>query len=191
MRVALLSGPDMEAALDDIAALRITVFRDWPYLYDGDMAYERSYLAAYAQEGAVCVGVYDGDTLVGASTGAPMVQHADDFAAALPPEMTPETVFYCAESVLLAPYRGRGLGHRFFDAREDHARGLGFAWSVFASVMRPKDHPARPEDYRGLDPFWRGRGYAPVPDAVAQFGWKDVGDTQETAKPLQLWARAL
>ncbi|MFP5511018.1 MAG: GNAT family N-acetyltransferase, partial [Alphaproteobacteria bacterium] len=41
IRVAALTGAGLEAALDDVARLRIAVFRDWPYLYDGDLAYER------------------------------------------------------------------------------------------------------------------------------------------------------
>ena len=44
-----LSGAALLPHLDAVAALRIAVFRDWPYLYDGDAAYEREYLDAYAQ----------------------------------------------------------------------------------------------------------------------------------------------
>ncbi|MEO0487566.1 MAG: GNAT family N-acetyltransferase [Pseudomonadota bacterium] len=191
LRVEVLTGAALVAALEDLAALRIAVFRDWPYIYDGDMAYEADYLRAYTQPGAVCVGVWDGAALVGASTGAPMAQHAADFAEALPDDLPVAGTFYCAESVLLPTYRGRGLGHRFFDLREAHARALGLKASVFASVVRPSDHPARPAGYRPLDGFWRARGYAPLPGAIAQFAWKDLGEAGETLKPLQLWARKL
>jgi len=46
-----LTGDGLTAALADLARLRIAVFRDWPYLYDGDEAYEREYLRAYAAPG--------------------------------------------------------------------------------------------------------------------------------------------
>ena len=39
--------PTPDALPDDVAALRIAVFRDWPYLYDGTVEYERSYLESY------------------------------------------------------------------------------------------------------------------------------------------------
>jgi GNAT superfamily N-acetyltransferase len=100
-------------------------------------------------------------------------------------------VFYCAESVLLPEYRGRGIGHRFFDLREEHARAMGRSHAAFCGVIRAADHPARPDGYRPLDPFWRARGYAPVPNAVAQFRWKEVGHTTETPHALQFWMRAL
>jgi len=187
-----LTGDGLTAALADLARLRIAVFRDWPYLYDGDEAYERGYLRAYAAPGAVVVAAMDGSRMVGAATGAPMEHHASDFAAAFAarPERL-EQIFYCAESVLLPEYRGHGLGHAFFDGREAQARALGRRWSVFCSVIRPDDHPARPAGYRPLDGFWRKRGYAPLPGVTAQFRWRDLGETEETAKPLQFWIKPL
>lgn len=191
--VRVLTGDALAGALDDVARLRIAVFRDWPYLYDGDAEYERAYLDSYRHsDRAILVGAFDGAELIGAATGTPLSDHADDFAAAFAATDYPlERVFYCAESVLLPGYRGRGLGHRFFDLREDHAMRLGFDYCSFCAVTRPEDHPLRPASYRPLDGFWRNRGYAPLPGAIAQFDWKDVDQHSDTTKPLQVWIRAL
>ncbi|MFC2966878.1 GNAT family N-acetyltransferase [Acidimangrovimonas pyrenivorans] len=193
LEVRTLTGAALEAALDDVARLRIAVFRDWPYLYDGDLDYERRYLGSYRDSaGAILVGAFDGARLVGAATGTPMEDHADDFAAPFAGTGIPlDQIFYCAESVLLPDYRGQGVGHRFFDLREDHARALGRRRSAFCSVLRPDDHPLRPAAARTNDAFWRGRGYAPLPGVVAHFSWKDVGDEAGTEKPLQFWMREL
>ncbi|EBA14811.1 hypothetical protein RSK20926_09964 [Roseobacter sp. SK209-2-6] len=193
LRIEAMTGAALEAALEDVARLRIQVFRAWPYLYDGDLAYERDYLQSYRDSaGAVVVGAFDGETLVGASTGAPLADHAEDFAAAFAGSgIDLDEVFYCAESVLLPQYRGQGAGHGFFDAREAHARKHGYAKCAFCGVQRPADHPLRPTDYAPLDPFWRKRGYAPLEGAMAQFTWKDIDQAEETAKPLQFWMRAL
>ncbi|ETD87874.1 GNAT family N-acetyltransferase [Rhodobacter capsulatus] len=193
MEVRVLTGPALDAALEDVAALRIAVFRDWPYLYEGALDYERRYLDSYrSSPGAVVVGAFDGPRLVGAATGTPLEDHAEDFAAPFALTGLPlETVFYCAESVLLPDYRGQGLGHAFFDAREAHARALGRRFSAFCAVIRPADHPRRPAAYRPLDAFWRKRGYAPLPGVIAHFRWTDLGQTGETAKPLQFWGRKL
>ena len=188
----LLTGDAVAGALGDLARLRIAVFREWPYLYDGDEAYEREYLRAYIAPGAVVVAAMDGNRMVGAATGAPMEDHAKDFAAAFADRTERlEEIFYCAESVLLPEYRGHGLGHAFFDGREAQGRSLGRRFSAFCSVIRPADHPAWPADYRPLDGFWRKRGYQPLPGVVANFHWRDLGDAGETTKQLQFWMKPL
>ncbi|UAB88977.1 GNAT family N-acetyltransferase [Ruegeria sp. SCSIO 43209] len=192
-QVRAMTGTTLVDALDEVARLRIDVFHAWPYLYDGDLKYERKYLQSYVDSArAIVVGAFDDDTLVGASTGAPLTDHADDFAAAFEgSDLSLGDIFYCAESVLLPEYRGQGAGHTFFDLREAHAHAMGFTKSAFCSVVRPDDHPMRPDHYRPLDAFWRARGYAPLPGVVAQFSWKDRGDDCETQKPLQFWIRDL
>jgi len=191
LRVVPLSGDALQDALPDLARLRIAVFRAFPYLYDGDEAYEQHYLRSYRDNRrAILVAAMDQGRIIGAATGMPLADHADAtqiHGGTLP---TPE-IFYCAESVLLPDYRGHGIGHRFFDLREAHARQLGFAKSAFCGVIRPQDHPLRPADYAPLDPFWRKRGYTPVPGVTARFSWRDIGAEAETEKPLQFWMREL
>ncbi|MEZ5796760.1 MAG: GNAT family N-acetyltransferase [Paracoccaceae bacterium] len=191
--VRALTGADLDAALEGVAALRIAVFRDWPYLYDGSLEYERQYLQTYRDSpGALLVAAFHQGRLVGASTSTPMEDHAEAFAEPLKATGLPlERILYGAESVVLPGFRGRGLGHRFFELREDHARRLGRTHVAFCSVMRPESHPMRPATFRTNDAFWRGRGYAPLPGVFAEFSWKDVGDAAETKKPLQFWMRAL
>ena len=60
--VTPLFGEQIKSVLDDLARLRMTVFRDWPYLYDGTLEYEEQYLAKLAAaKDAVCVVARDGD----------------------------------------------------------------------------------------------------------------------------------
>lgn len=189
----VLKGSELAGVLDEVARLRIAVFRDWPYLYDGDLDYERRYMERYrTSQGAVVVGAFDGDTLIGAATGTPMEDHATEFAVPFAETgLALSDIFYCAESVLLPAYRGLGLGHAFFDAREAHARDLGRRYAAFCGVQRPADHPARPEAWRTLDAFWRARGYEPLDGVMAEFSWRDLGDATDTVKPLQFWIRSL
>jgi GNAT superfamily N-acetyltransferase len=186
-------GRDALGALDEIARLRIAVFREWPYLYDGDLDYERGYLAAFAAApDAFVVLAHAEGRIVGASTAMPL-------AAAEPAIRAPfeaagaelETICYFGESVLEGAWRGRGAGHAFFDGREAHARGLGARESTFCAVIRPDDHPARAPSYRPLDPFWRSRGYAPARGLICRLSWRDLGDAAETEKALQFWTRRL
>jgi GNAT superfamily N-acetyltransferase len=185
-------GEGIAPVIDDLARLRIEVFRDWPYLYDGDPEYERRYLAEYAGGEGIVVAACAAGRMVGAATGMPLSDHADDFAAPFSGSgIDMSDVFYCAESVMLPGYRGQGAYRRFFTRREDHARALGFTFSTFCGVIRPDDHPLRPADAQPLDPVWRRFGYAPLEGAVARFAWRDIGEAAETVKPLQVWIKRL
>lgn len=187
--IRTLTGPDVLAALDDLAALRIAVFRDWPYLYDGDAAYEAEYLREFAAAPhATLIAAIDGGRIVGAATASPLSAQKPEFQAPFATRGLPVSdIFYFGESVLLPAYRGQRIGHAFFDGREAAARAAGATQASFCAVIRPEDHPARPVDYRPLDAFWHSRGYAPLDGFVTDFSWKDVGDSDETAHPMQYW----
>ena len=193
MRVETLGGDALSDALPGLARLRIAVFRAWPYLYEGDRAYEERYLRAYAESpGAVVVGCFDGDVLVGAATAAPMEDHAAEFSEPFAERgHRLDDILYCGESVLLPEYRGRGVGHAFFDRREAHGRALGRRQACFCAVIRDPDDPRRPPDYTPLDPFWRKRGYAPLDGVVARYAWREVGAAGETDHEMQFWIRGL
>lgn len=193
-----VSGEAIVPWLDQLARLRIEVFREWPYLYDGDLAYERDYLQAYGSgEASVVVLALDdacaeGGELIGASSGLPLI-HADK-AFQAPFEDQPDLlndIFYFGESVLAADYRGKGLGQAFFNEREEHARRQGFERAVFCAVQRSVDHPRRPAHSRDLTSFWCGRGYLPIPSGVTSFSWLDIGESMTSRKPMQFWAKCL
>lgn len=194
MRIEVLNGNAIHPHLDDLARLRTEVFRAFPYLYEGSAEYEARYLATYSRSpDSVFVLALDGETVVGAATGMPMADETDEVKA--PFERAgwqPATIFYYGESVLLPGYRGRGIGVRFFEERERHARSLGrFGTAAFCAVDRPADHPARPADYVPLDEFWKRRGFRQEPELKTEFSWRDIGDSEQTAKPMVFWTKAL
>ena len=187
----LLHGASMRPYLPDVARLRIRVFRDWPYLYDGSEAYEREYLSHYGDEpDALIVVIRDGTRTVGASTAMPMIHAESDFRTAFSTAEQQEA-FYFGESVLLPEYRGRGIGHLFFELREAAARRYGAIFSTFCAVIRDPADPRRPDDSRDLAPFWRARGYQQEEDRIARFSWKEPDRDAEVDHRLMFWMKTL
>ena len=189
-----LSGPALHQYIDELAQLRMQVFRDFPYLYDGDLAYEARYLKTYIEApDSVIVLAFDGDKVVGASTGVPLRHEMDEVKQPfLDAGLNIDEIFYCGESVLLSEYRGQGAGVAFFNHREAHAESLeGMKYSCFCAVQRPDNHPARPADYQPLDQFWRNRGYEKRSELATHFSWKEVGESEESLKPMTFWMKPL
>lgn len=194
IEVQVLQGANILPFLDQLAHLRIRVFREWPYLYDGDYANEREYLRAFSESPSSVMVIARDTTLVtspvvGVSTAMALADESgsirDPFVGA---DIDVSQWFYLAESVLLEDYRGRGLGHRFFDEREAAGRRAGFRRFTFCAVQRSDSDPRKPPGTRRLEPFWRGRGYAPL-DLRCSLEWKEVGAPAATSQTLRFWGK--
>jgi GNAT superfamily N-acetyltransferase len=192
--ITRLTGQAIEAVIPDLARLRVVVFRAWPYLYDGDEAYEARYLQTYVKSprAAAIMARADG-RIVGASTCLPLTDETDNVIAPFSAGgWDPADIFYFGESVLLPDLRGRGVGVAFFNEREAHARAVSdCSYAAFCSVQRPAGHPARPRDFTPLDEFWTKRGFTKRPDLACRMAWKDLGEAEETEKPLVFWMKSL
>ena len=189
-----VTGAEVPPFIPALARLRIAVFRDWPYLYEGNQAYEERYLRIYADSPrAAVVLALDGAEVVGASTCLPLTDETENVQAPFRAAgIAIERVFYFGESILLHPYRGLGAGVHFFAEREAHARRVSNCdIAAFCAVQRPSDHPARPRDAVPLDAFWRKRGFTPYPTLACEMHWKEIDATDETPHRLAFWLKSL
>lgn len=191
MRVENVYYKDILPLIPKLAELRIKVFRDYPYLYEGSLDYETNYLKIYtASTQSVIVAAFDGDKLIGAATAIPLRDEADYIQKPfLDAGMDVTEIYYFGESVLLKEYRGLGMGHKFFDGREAAAKKFGFQTTSFCAVERPAGHPMKPQDYSPLDVFWKKRGYEKHNELRSEFSWPDIGEENETLKPMIYWMK--
>lgn len=176
-----------------LAILRMTVFRNWPYLYDGSIDYEAAYLDEFlADPEAVIVVARIDDMAIGMATASRLSGQSN---ALIDPLATSgievDRTFYFGESVLLPQFRGLGIGHKFFDYREAAARAAGAQTSAFCAVVREAGHPQMPPNYSDLAPFWRKRGYEPLAGVLTSMDWKDWDQAASSSHPMQFWSRQL
>jgi len=185
--------------LGRIASIRIDVFREFPYIYNGSLDYEVTYLKRYfdAENSAFILAfdesisqTYD-QQIVGVATCLPLIEE-DEFIKEtfIQNNCKCEDYFYFGESVLLPEYRGQGIGHLFFDEREKYA--LSFPQiknTTFCAVERELNHPLKPLKYRDLTSFWSARGYALSDDLRSEFEWLDLGQSTETKKTMKYWVK--
>ncbi len=189
-----MHGAAIAPYIDDLARLRLTVFREFPYLYDGTAQDEADYLASYTRSGrSLMVLALDEGKVVGVSTGLPLVDVAPEFQEPfLALGRDPASVYYFGESLVLPEYRGRGLGVRFFIERESYAHKLAeFDFCAFCAVERPGTHPRRPADYKPLNGFWRNRGFLHDPALRTHYAWRDLDETHSSEKIMSFWTKAL
>jgi GNAT superfamily N-acetyltransferase len=187
-----LQGPALEPWLDQLGSLRIAVFHEYPYLYDGSLEYEREYLRTYSQSpnSLVVLVTNAGNEVVGATTCIPLACEGPEFQAPFIEHGFEVTeVCYFGESILLQKLRGQGVGKEFFRRREAHAARLGARWTGFCAVDRDPADPRRPAGYRPLDTFWISQGYTKHPEMKATFVWKETDEEVESPKTLTFWLK--
>ncbi|MBO9379652.1 GNAT family N-acetyltransferase [Sphingomonas histidinilytica] len=180
-----------DLSLRALAVLRMTVFRTWPYLYDGSLDYEANYLEEFlGTQDAIFIVARVGEILVGMATASPMATQSDVIKAPfLDQGVDISTLYYFGESVLLPRFRGQGIGHRFFDKREAAALAAGADSTAFCAVVREKNDPRRPDEARDLAGFWQKRGYREAPRYDTQLSWKEVGEMRESEHLMRFWVK--
>jgi GNAT superfamily N-acetyltransferase len=194
IRIEKYHGAEIANVIEDLGRLRIEVFRDFPYLYEGSLDYERNYLQTYVNAPASMLAiVWDGLDAVGATTCIPLRNETEEVQEPfVKAGLNLDEIFYFGESILLSSYRGLGLGKHFFELREAHAAAHAWCKMVcFCAVERPESHPLRPAGYRPLDGFWQGLGYEQRSDLKAGFQWQDIGEAHSSIKPMVFWAKSI
>ena len=191
--IEIHTGSAIQPFIPDAARLRLAVFREWPYLYEGDDPYERDYLRTYSEHPAsLFVVAKAAGAVVGISTGIPLTAETEEVKAPfLTAAIDPASVFYLGESVLQPEWRGQGIGVSFFKEREGYARSLpGIRHAAFCAVDRSLDHPARPAAYVPLDRFWTKRGFTKT-TLRTEFTWKEIGEAEASPKGLTFWLKVI
>lgn len=193
LRIARLQSSEISPYISELAKLRITVFREFPYLYDGDMEYEKKYLQTYIDSPhSVLILAFDGEKIIGASTALPLKDADEHFKKIfIEKNYNIDEIFYFGESVLLKEYRGTGIGKQFFQHREAAAREYGNKIAVFCGVARPDHHPLKPTDWFPLDEFWKRMGFIKHPELTTTYVWKDINEKSESEKPMVFWIKNL
>jgi GNAT superfamily N-acetyltransferase len=193
LKITRLKGNALLPYIDELAKLRIEIFQSFPYLYVGNMEYEKNYLQVYLScPESVMVLVTDGNRVVGASTAIPMEFEGEATKKPfLDNEIPLKKIFYLGESLLEPAYRGRGVYRHFFTEREAAAKEYGSEVTTFCAVERPLSHPLRPANYIPLDSTWQHFGYTKHPELCAQYVWKEIGEDSESPKPLIFWIKNL
>lgn len=189
-----LRGDLARTFINELAELRIKVFYDYPYLYEGSVDYEKKYLETYfnCQTSVVIVACHEGK-IIGASTALPLIYAEESLVTPWTDQgFNPREIFYYGESVLLYEYRGLGLGKAFFESREAAAKKVPeIKWGSFCAVVRPENHPLRPKNYRSLDTFWTQQGYEMNKNIQGHLTWPDRGEDKATIKEMQFWMKRL
>jgi GNAT superfamily N-acetyltransferase len=187
----ILNGNGIKNYIDELGRFRIEIFKEFPYLYEGDLEYERKYLSRYPEspEGILIL-TKDTRGLIGACTGIPLQDEDTEFVKPFQ-TVNIEEIFYIGEVMVRADSRGKGLGTMLLSKMLDLITGSRFKTACFYTVDRGINHPLRPNNYNSSESLWKRFGFVKDPEKLVYFRWKDLGHSTKTDKPMNVWIKKL
>lgn len=193
VKIKKLQGEEVLSYLPDLAALRTSEFKNYPYLYDGDIKREHEYLSTYVKcKDFVLLAMIDDSHVIGVTTGIPIKEEEKAFKIAfIDSKYDIKDVFYLGETIILPEYRGRGLSRLMIKTIEQHAVGQGFKVLSLATINRSPDDIRKPEDYVSLDGLWNKYGYDKQDGIKVNLSWREIGQSEETKQEMIFWFKEL
>lgn len=184
MKITVLRGSEILPYLDQVAKLRIDIFREWPYLYEGDLKTEKNYLKVYADaKDSILVVAEEGNQVIGIAIGVPLNESIELVQDVFrEKQVSMENRYYFADAILLKEYRGQNIGLTMIQKFEQAVGELKRYGEIYGfEIVRDENDPRKPEGYRSLDPLWEKLGYGVIPGWEAHVEWLDVGDLEKTS----------
>jgi hypothetical protein len=189
----VLSGHEVIPYLDRLGELRIAVFSEYPYLYDGSIEAEKNYLKMYAQSKSSLVVLSKIDKkIIGFIAGLPFTEsldndYKDSFLTEVPIE---KTVFYLGEILIQIPYRRNKIGNQLFQLFEHQLKLKGYKKILGCTVIREANSDKQEEGF-SIEQLIISKGAAKCADLIQRIGWKEVGKDESTEHFMQYWEKEL
>ena len=186
MEFEIATGHEFQQYTNEIAALRMLVFKEYPYLYDGDMQTELDHLNDYSKsKNSILIIVKDEQKVIGAVTGIPLAEVDEVFLTPFAKNEPIDSIFHLGEILLLKEYRGKGIGYKTYKLFEDLVREKKqYNKIAIIEVVRDQDDPRKPKNYISARKFWEKMGYTEHPKMVIHTFYKEVDSPEKVPHTL-------
>lgn len=190
--IEVLKGSEVIPYLSKLAELRLSFFRNYPYLYEGNLRDEEEYLTMYARsENSVFGVVKEGEEIVGLVTGLPLLEcheaHKNPWIQHEDPN-----VFYLGEIVLSERYQTTDLQEKLYRQFENVVKAIGMHDAiVVCEIERKEEDLKKTENELSSEVLWNGRGFIRHPEISGYFSWKEIGDLEESDHLMVYWKKPL
>ncbi|MBN8536984.1 MAG: GNAT family N-acetyltransferase [Deltaproteobacteria bacterium] len=188
----------IENYLNEIAQFRIKYFKSYPYLYVGNLEYEKEYINGYANnsKSLLILALYNGK-IIGVSTALPLNSNADILGEApvlfAKKGLNINEYFYYGEIIVKTEFQGIGIAAKIYDMQESYAKAEGFKKIILATVNRRPNDPRKPSDYFNTDIVWNKLGFKKC-NIQINYNWPTItenGSIKDINNPMDFWTKEI
>jgi len=192
IKIVAFTGREIDAVIPKLADLRIEIFAEYPFLYEGSLEDEKQHIKKFfAMEDAIVVAAFDQDKIVGISTAYPFIYEKESFQKLfLKHQRAPQEYFIIGEVALQKQYRRLGIGKKILQEIEAYAQKLNsYKYFCLYTFVRSPEDPRRPSDYYPETIFWKNRGFVEHPELHATVAYREIGESKKTPKKIRFWTK--
>lgn len=192
-------GTNVLKVVSEVSKFRIFYFKEFPYLYHGNLGYEEAYFREFSVDPLAYVDIVRSSSgeLIGIGTGIPLKSSADILkdTETLFSEygLVPSEYFYVGEIIIGHQFREKGLGRNILRRTENFAIRQGFGKTTFATVVRSPIDPRRPPNYVDPDSLWQAWGYSKS-QLMFYYHWPTLmenGHIEDVENEMTFWMKDL
>lgn len=189
----------LQPHLSDVAEFRVKHFRNYPYLYDGNLDYEKNYLAGLANDKkSLLIKAYDSNNhLIAVSTSVPLVTGSDILKSATESFATagydPGSIYYYGEIIIEPQYRGFGISAIIYKMQDDYAKLNKFKFIALATVIRSDNDLRKPANHQPSDPIWNRFGFTKT-NIIFDYDWPTIQSdflTENESHKMVYWLKKI
>ncbi len=193
VKIEVLKGNEVIPYLRRLAELRIVFYRDYPYLYEGNLTEEENYLSLYADsKNSLLVVAKEGSKMIGAITGLPLLESQEENRELFMHKLsTAEHIFHVGELVLLPEYRNADIQKRLYRQFEKSVMELaGYDAISVCEIERPSYDSKESNESFFVESLWENNGFVKQPHLHNYYRWKEVGDMKNTDHLMVYWIKS-
>lgn len=191
----LIAVPGREARpyCDQLAALDMAIFKEWPYLYEGTLEGEAQYLENYFKsEKSLFLLLMRGDAIVGSASFIPLEEEIDEIQSPFKVAGLPcNDYLYVGVVMILKEYRRPGLIRALYEHALEYAKSIGKRAGALAMIERPADDSRRPADDRPLDGMCQAFGFEKQDGLEVHVEWTDITTHMPAPVVMKIWTKKL
>lgn len=195
--IKIISKENVPSILHFVSELRIKFFRDYPYLYEGNLKEEMNYLNWFSKlQDTQIVVAYQGDKPIGFLTGTAFIDFNEHFSGSTAifknAGLNPTDFYYFSEIIILPEHRGKNISKKLFKVLENYATQKGYKAACLVNESY-SFHPLKPSNYKSLDSYFQHLGYHSTP-LIIHYTWPTLqkdGSSSNQEHSLRYWIKLM
>lgn len=184
MEIEIVHGPITSRHAELVTSMRMSIFREYPYFYAGDLKTEAEYVEIYTKSPrSIFVLAKEGKKVIGLVTGIPLQDMDEDLTAPIKKAVLDlQPIYYLGEILLLKEFRGKGIGYQMYKAFEKTVRGQHcYTMIAIIRIDEKQNHAKKPKDYKSLQEFWTRLGFVEDLNLSLKVPYQEIDHADKTS----------